>query len=117
LQRQSSLINMGTTVTRVYSRNMVWMHCPGAIAHIFRLPTNILNVSDGKVFITEHPISPQISMQLLSLFRAKDEMSEDIAGYLQEVPEEIILDTRDIQLLDSVGQGNLNPNSFLAYCL
>jgi len=96
---------------------MVWMHCPGAIAHTFRLPTNILNVSDGKVFITEYPISPPISMQLLSLFRAKDEMSEDVAGYLQEVPEEIILDTRNIQLLDSVGQGNLNPNSFLAYCL
>jgi len=25
------------------------------------------------------------------LFRAKDEMSEDVAGYLQEVPEDIIL--------------------------
>jgi len=51
------------------------------------------------------------------LFRAKDEVSEDVAGYLQEVPEEMIFDTRNIQLLDSVGQGNLNANSFLAYCL
>jgi len=37
--------------------------------------------------------------------RAKDEMSEEVAGYLQQFPEEMIFDTRNLDFLDSVGQG------------
>jgi len=32
-------------------------------------------------------------------------MSEEVAGYLQQFPEEMIFDTRNLDLLDSVGQG------------
>jgi len=50
-----------------------------------------------------HPLD---CLFLFFLFlRAKDEMSEEVAGYLQQFPEEMIFDTRNLDLLDSVGQG------------
>lgn len=48
---------------------------------------------EKSLFNTEHPINPPMRMQLylfILLFRAKDEVNEDVAGYLQEVPEETI---------------------------
>jgi len=47
-----------------------------------------------------------IRLPILVLFlRANDEMSKEVAGYLQQFPEEMIFDTRKLDLLDSVGQG------------